>query len=382
MKAPLLPNTTSYFPLRRGSDDQITPGRAFLQEAYAFSPRTTEHALMKNRYLITDYDQKNFTIAQATFNDNSQPQIVPIPWNATTTPALNNATVIPAASHGLSRNATIGFSMGSAIFAVLVVATIVYFVYRRRQRKAVAASKDAAEPAPKSPEIRPLSNISTQEIGHQSVQELHATSRYIELLDGLAPSGSGFEMNELPNRRESFSHELFAPAEDDKALSSRPRNLFSADTRNNEIEPSRGSVIRSSNISILSLNADPHHPMITNQQSIDSRGTTDQVRRNLFHSSSKGNVNKALTQVLPASNRSRRDHYLHRFHQITPFSGSLQTPIPHNISPELSTQELDSNVADSPMSPTYATVFNVEVYRDSDVVSPPLSPTHSMKEPN
>ena len=35
MKPPLLPNATSYFPLRRGSDDEITLGRAFLQEAYA-----------------------------------------------------------------------------------------------------------------------------------------------------------------------------------------------------------------------------------------------------------------------------------------------------------------------------------------------------------
>lgn len=33
IKPPLLPNATSYFPLRRGADDQITLGRAFLQEA-------------------------------------------------------------------------------------------------------------------------------------------------------------------------------------------------------------------------------------------------------------------------------------------------------------------------------------------------------------
>ena len=33
IKPPLLPNATSYFPLGRGADDQITLGRAFLQEA-------------------------------------------------------------------------------------------------------------------------------------------------------------------------------------------------------------------------------------------------------------------------------------------------------------------------------------------------------------
>ena len=32
-KPPLRPNATSYFPLRRGAEDQITLGRAFLQEA-------------------------------------------------------------------------------------------------------------------------------------------------------------------------------------------------------------------------------------------------------------------------------------------------------------------------------------------------------------
>lgn len=33
IKPPLRTNATSYFPLRRGADDQITLGRAFLQEA-------------------------------------------------------------------------------------------------------------------------------------------------------------------------------------------------------------------------------------------------------------------------------------------------------------------------------------------------------------
>ena len=83
---------------------------------------------MKNRYLITDYDQKNFTIAQATFNDDSQPQIVPIPWNATMRDAVDNATVTPGANHRLSRKAIIGFSTGSTIIALLLVGIIFYFV--------------------------------------------------------------------------------------------------------------------------------------------------------------------------------------------------------------------------------------------------------------
>ena len=380
MKPPLLPNTTSYFPLRQGSDDQITLGRAFLQEAYAFSPRTTEHALMKNRYLITDYDQKNFTIAQVTFDDKTQPQIVPIPWNTTITPTVDNATVTPAANNRLSRKATIGISTGSTIFALLMVGTIIYFVLRRRKRRAVAASDDAKKPAPESPEIRQFSNISTQEIGHQSVQELHATSHYIELLDGLAPSGSGLDMNELPNRRESFPHELFAPAEDDSSLPSTPRNLSSKDTRNNENEPSRGSMIRTSNISILSVNADPHRPMITKAKRINSQGTIEQVRRNSFYLSLKGNVNKALPQAPHAKKQDRQDHLSHRSRPRIPLSDSLQISFPHKVARDLSAQAFDLVAADSPRSPTYATVFNVEEYTDSAVASPSLSPTHDIKE--
>ena len=39
IKPPLLPKATSYFPLRRGAENQITLGRAFLQETYvSFRP--------------------------------------------------------------------------------------------------------------------------------------------------------------------------------------------------------------------------------------------------------------------------------------------------------------------------------------------------------
>ena len=274
--------------------------------------------------------------------------------------------------------------MGSTIFALLLVGIIIYFVLRRRRRRAVAASKDAAaKPASESPEIRPFSNISTQEIGHQSVQELHATSHYIELLDGLAPSGSGMDLNELPNQRESSPHELFALATQyDNTLPSRRGTPSIVDKRNNENEQSRVSEIQTSNVAMLSVNADPHRPMTTKEQSIDSRGITNQVGSSSLHSSSKINVNKALPQALHANNRGRRDHHSHRHHPMTPFSKSLQTPIPHNIVRGMSAQEFDSMAADSPMTPTYATVFNVEEYRDNVVVSPALSPNCGIKEPH
>ena len=51
-------------------------------------------------------------------------------------------------------------------------------------------------------------------------------------------------------------------------------------------------------------------------------------------------------------------------------------PVPHIIARDPSTQELDPSTTNP--SPTYATVFNVEAYKDSTVPSPALSPTRNL----
>ena len=165
-------------------------------------------------------------------------------------------------------------------------------------------------------------------------------------------------------------------------MPSRPRYLSSTGTRNSEDEPSRDSVLRTFDNSILSRSAYPHRPMTTQQQSIDCREITKQFRTSSYHYSSRANVRNALPQALHVNDRSRRDHYSHRYHPMTRFSGSLLPLVSRNIARGLSAQEIDSMVADSPRTPTYATVFNVEEYRDSFVVSPALSPTHGITEPN
>ncbi|KAL8950015.1 MAG: hypothetical protein Q9222_003924 [Ikaeria aurantiellina] len=161
-KPPLLPNSTSYFPLRRGADNQITLGRAFLQEAY----------------IITDYEQKNFTVAQARFDENTEPEIVPIPWNA---------TAVPQESRRISRPALIGISVG-------------WRKYRTSTKLVAETPTSEGTPPPKH-----FSFIPTQEIGRQSVPELHGLSHHWELLDQQVPSGSGNPLNELSAEPEHAS---------------------------------------------------------------------------------------------------------------------------------------------------------------------------------
>lgn len=168
-------------------------------------------------------------------------------------PTAKNASTVPTASnsnrhHG---NVIIGISTGSAVFVLLLFITIIYFILRRRKLGAVAASKDAAMHNPESPEARPFSYISIQELGQQSVQELCATSCHRELFDGHAPTESGMGISEL-------------------------------------------------------------------------------------------------------------------------------MPVSHIIARSSSAQEIDSTTVDPQTSPTYATVFSVEAYKDSTVASPVLSPTRNL----
>ena len=67
---------------------------------------------------------------------------------------------------------------------------------------------------------------------------------------------------------------------------------------------------------------------------------------------------------------------------MTSFSGSLQTPVPHNVARGLCDQQFDSMVANLPMSLTYANVLNVEEYKASVIASPSFSPTNGINEPN
>ena len=318
-----------------------------------------------HRYVITDYDNKNFTVAQATFNENSEPKVVPIPWNA---------TVAPAASNRLGRNATTGISIGSVAFVLLISIAIIYFILRRLKERAGAASKDAAMPALGSSETRPFSAISIQEIGPQSVQELHATSHPIELLD---TSRSGIEIKELPGWKKVSPPALLSTAiKDYSTPAQRKREVFSTNIKE---KPSRSSITWNSNISIPSLNTGPHRATHMEKDTMESGMITIRSGKNISKVSARNNVTKALPPPPLEECQSGQNHSLFRSHLTTPISESIQMlPVSHVIARALPAPEVDSVAVDSRMSPTYATIFNVEAYQDSAIDSPALSSTQSV----
>lgn len=200
--------------------------------------------------------------------------------------------MVPIASNRLSRKATIGISTSSAVFASLIFVIILYFILRWRKHRAVAASQDTGVLALVSSEVRSFSTISIQEAGQQIVQELHATSHLIELLDGQAPSGSGMGMNELSEWRESFSLALLQPAMQDRSIApSRESKIPSVKMGNNKDGLFRSSIDRTSNLSISFLNT----RSLTEKDDVGSRITIGKVVKNSSCFKTQGNVTKALS---------------------------------------------------------------------------------------
>ena len=119
--APIYPNGTNYFPLRRASDPhQYAIGRAFLQEAYLF----------------VDFEQRNFSISQALFPENSSSKIITIdhsPPSSGSVPSPNVPSA-PNAKHTLSPGAIAGIAVGSSVLATLIC-ILVFFLLRRNHHR-------------------------------------------------------------------------------------------------------------------------------------------------------------------------------------------------------------------------------------------------------
>ena len=119
--APVYPNGTNYFPLRRASSpDQYALGRAFLQEAY----------------LLVDFERGNFSVSQALFPADSAPNIVTIdhtsppsvPGSKTDTPSA------PPTKHDLSAGAITGTAIGCSTL-IIILSLILIALYRALQRR-------------------------------------------------------------------------------------------------------------------------------------------------------------------------------------------------------------------------------------------------------
>ncbi|KAL8853709.1 MAG: hypothetical protein Q9221_001520 [Calogaya cf. arnoldii] len=124
---PLMKNTTRYFPLMRAANEsQYTLGRTFLQEAY----------------LIADYERRNFSISQCSWNEGVQQDIIPI-----MSPDLDDHEHAPH----LKAGALTGIILGS-IVATLGISLALFYLAKRRRRQLTPDSKVDNQGSPETDE--------------------------------------------------------------------------------------------------------------------------------------------------------------------------------------------------------------------------------------
>ncbi|KAM3073700.1 hypothetical protein ACMFMG_004417 [Clarireedia jacksonii] len=127
---PFVPNDTYYFPLRKSSNDsQNTLGRAFLQEAY----------------LTVDYERKNFSVSQCTWNDGAASELSTI-----ISPSLisNSSSATSGTGSHVSSNhnkpISVGLICGLVALIVVAIAIIGFIIFYLRRRKLAASTNEVA----------------------------------------------------------------------------------------------------------------------------------------------------------------------------------------------------------------------------------------------
>ncbi|KAL9596522.1 MAG: hypothetical protein Q9219_005743 [cf. Caloplaca sp. 3 TL-2023] len=324
---PLRQNATSYFPLRRGAEDQITLGRAFLQEAY----------------IIADYESRNFTVAQALFDDNAKSRIVPVPWNATS---------LPTETKQLSKDAIIGISTGSAFIMLLIVIAIVVFMIRRKRRHKTTPTEEA-RPDPPIHEVRPYSFVPTQEMGHQSVQELHNDTHYIELSNGEDSVGSRSEVNGLSNDTGALQRRPSTPStRRNPQFSLWARRFPSNGTRDPDHTSIHDIAEQAPKTLDLHLKLSSRQDQRKNKDALLSP-TTGGIKY-LFSASERINLNKALPSPPSANEKSKQVRSPPQSIAAAPITGNAQV--------------LSIATVKSSRSSTYATIFDVGEYEDGSTI--------------
>ncbi|KAM5433532.1 hypothetical protein MferCBS31731_007038 [Microsporum ferrugineum] len=119
-----------YFPLRRTSDPKkLTIGRVFLQEAY----------------LTVDYERRNFSISQATFNPDSGISMDLVAINPpldSTLPGSPSENTERRISTGTIAGVTVGVCVG----VMIVSLTALYFFKRQRSKELALSKKEERAP--------------------------------------------------------------------------------------------------------------------------------------------------------------------------------------------------------------------------------------------
>ncbi|KAI0191942.1 acid protease [Astrocystis sublimbata] len=126
-EAPLVGNTSHYFPLKRAANStQYTLGRTFLQEAY----------------LTADYERKVFNVSACVFNAGAEEDVVTIlPKGSGESSTGGGGSSSGSGSKSLGGGAIAGIVIGAIVGALLLVAAIIFCVRRQRKKREYAASE-------------------------------------------------------------------------------------------------------------------------------------------------------------------------------------------------------------------------------------------------
>ena len=143
------------------------------------------------RYLITNYEYNNFSVAQARFQDNLSTDIIPIP-SKNFSPERKQRL--------LNTSCLVGISVGGFVVLVMLV-LIIHCALKRRRKKAEIRSHDFLNVLKSSSQSDFPLSISTQEIGRNSWftvnHELHGNAM-VEMHDQSIPAQGVSEIAELP----------------------------------------------------------------------------------------------------------------------------------------------------------------------------------------
>lgn len=206
---PYVPNTTHYFPLKRGANEsQYTLGRTFLQEAYVFA----------------DYERRNFTVAPCSWIQNAESDIQTI-WSVDNpNPYGDNV------DSGLSGGAIAGIVI--AIVAVVAIIAVAVWLWRRRkhqkEQKAVEleAKSLAAAQTPSGPSS-PIKEDPFIGASSSSGGELDSTSRVHEIAGASRPNATEMDAPWRGELDASHPHQEF--------YGKLPQNTFEMEGNNEPI---------------------------------------------------------------------------------------------------------------------------------------------------
>ena len=323
-----------------------------------------------------NYEYNNFSIAQSRFDEGVPAQIVAIP---------SNSTAIQTNGSQFSQKIVTGISIGVTVFIILIAISL-SFVIRRWWSNTKNRKNNKTGTLERVCELEPSVVIPTQEIGHDSsygvYQELYDSGK-VELLDEQSPSGSGLEINELPQSPRLVLHKSttrpdshIIPIARDLYAKNRGALFVSTETVRESwtsvrsfLTPDTQRVTTTSPRRLI-LNVDKTLPQIPVSR-IEPAMCSSLFSRNLLEDLKRASVAKArkASLLLQRDSPSKEVNYSLA---STPISESPQV-LPLVLGAEnafLTRQSLQSLLSRAlTVEATYATVFDYDSYKDNTVVT-------------